>query len=465
MSETTTITTTTEAVTAAKKTPVAVTENKTPSGSEKVVEPGLMADDPYADAVVVSVERYVKPCELEPPYDPNKVEVPWYHDKNMRNLVIQTTITVLFCLLEIIAGIIIKSLAVLSDAFHMVSDSIALVVAIIALKVAKRERTVSMTYGWRRAEVIGGIVNGVFLMSATLFIVLEAVQRFMEVEEITEPIAMIVVGVAGLLVNLIGMVMFHGHAGHMHSHGHGHGHSHETTAAATVAAEAEGADSDSSCDSEHDHDHDHKHDHKHDHDHDKKDKKEKKKGPVSLNLHGVFLHLMGDALGSVVATVVGVCILLCNGQWKYYLDPILSLVIAVVIMCSAVPLVKSCVRILMQSVPDGVDLNVILKELESVEGAESIHDLHVWQLSTEKHVGTVHIACEKGTDFMKLAQRVKHVLHNHNIHATTIQPEFISENDRENDLSECMLPCERDNEDTGLLDGKSHGHGHGHHHH
>ena len=138
MSETTTTTTTTEAVTAAKETPVAVTENKTPSGSEKVVEPGLMADDPYADAVVVSVERFVKPCELEPPYDPNKVEVPWYHDKNMRNLVIQTTITVLFCLLEIIAGIIIKSLAVLSDAFHMVSDSIALVVAIIALKVASR---------------------------------------------------------------------------------------------------------------------------------------------------------------------------------------------------------------------------------------------------------------------------------------------------------------------------------------
>ena len=449
MSETTTTTTT---ATPTEKTPVAPSDKDTPSGSEKVVEPGLMADDPYADAVVVSVNRYVKPCELEPPFDPTKKEVPWYRDKNMRNLVIQATITVLFCLLEIVAGIIIKSLAVLSDAFHMVSDSIALVVAIIALKVAKRERTVSMTYGWRRAEVIGGIVNGVFLMSATLFIVLEAIERFMEVEEITEPIAMIVVGVAGLLVNLIGMAMFHGHAGHMHAHGHGHGH--ETTAAATVAAEAEGADSDSSSDSEHDHK-----DHK-DHDHDKK----KKKGPVSLNLHGVFLHLMGDALGSVVATVVGVCILLCKGRWKYYLDPILSLVIAVVIMCSAVPLVKSCVRILMQSVPDDVDLNIILKELESVEGAERIHDLHVWQLSTEKHVGTVHIACEKGTDFMKLAQRVKHVLHNHNIHATTIQPEFISENDRENDLSECMLPCERDNEDVGLLDGHAHGHSHGHSH-
>lgn len=461
MSEATTTTTTTERG-----------SKETPKGSEKVVEPGLMAEDPYADAVVVSVNRYVKPSELTPPFDPSKKEEPWYRDKNMRNLVIQTTITLLFCLLEIVAGILIKSLAVLSDAFHMVSDSIALVVAIIALKVAKRERTVSMTYGWRRAEVIGGIVNGVFLMSATLFIVLEAVQRFLEVEEITEPIAMIVVGVAGLLVNLIGMVMFHGHAGHMHAHGHGHGH--ETTAAAAVAAEVEGVDSDSSCDSDKNAECEKGHGHKHGHDHDQKhgeeegDKKGKKrKGPVSLNLHGVFLHLMGDALGSVVATVVGVCILLCSGRWKYYLDPILSLVIAVVIMCSAVPLVKSCVRILMQSVPDGVDLNVILKELEGIEGAESIHDLHVWQLSSEKHVGTVHIACEKGTDFMQLAQRVKHVLHNHNIHATTIQPEFISENDRENDLSECMLPCEHD-EDVGLLSGghsHGHSHGHGHHHH
>jgi len=179
-----------------------------------------------------------------------------------------------------------------------------------------------------------------------------------------------------------------------------------------------------------------------------------------MNLHGVFLHLLGDALGSIVAIIVGVCILYIEDGWKYYLDPILSLVIACVIMYTAVPLVKSCVRILMQSVPENIDLNQILKELEELEGAESVHDLHVWQLTTERHVGTVHIAVDKNTDFMDLAQRLKHVLHNHNIHATTIQPEFISEGGIDNNHFECMLPCERDNEQRGLLDEEEH-----HHHH
>lgn len=119
-----------------------------------------------------------------------------------------------------------SSLSMLSDSFHMLSDVIALVVALVAVRFAeKTQATNKNTFGWIRAEVMGALVNAVFLTALCFTIVLEAVERFTEPHEIEFPVVVAGVGAAGLLVNLLGLCLFHGHAGGGHGHSHG-GHSH-----------------------------------------------------------------------------------------------------------------------------------------------------------------------------------------------------------------------------------------------
>ena len=128
--------------------------------------------------------------------------------------------------MEIIVGYITGSVALVADSFHMLSDVISLIVGFFALRYSKKSgQTDRNTFGWQRAEVLGALINAVFLVALCFTIFIEALKRLIEIEEITKPLLVLIVGGAGLFINLVGLLMFHGH-GHGHSHGGGHGHSH-----------------------------------------------------------------------------------------------------------------------------------------------------------------------------------------------------------------------------------------------
>lgn len=134
-----------------------------------------------------------------------------------------------FFLVEIVVGYATNSMALVADSFHMLSDVMSLVIGFFALRYSKRsQRTERNTFGWQRAEVLGALVNAVFLIALCFSILVESLKRLVEPEVIHNPILVLIVGVAGLLVNVIGLILFHRH-GHGHSHGGGgHGHSHGT---------------------------------------------------------------------------------------------------------------------------------------------------------------------------------------------------------------------------------------------
>lgn len=148
---------------------------------------------------------------------------------NRVRLLCMLSLTFGFFIVEVVVSRITSSLAMLSDSFHMLSDVIALVVALVAVRFAEQTQSTNKnTFGWIRAEVMGALVNAVFLTALCFTIILEAIERFTEPHEIEQPWVVIGVGALGLLVNLLGLCLFHGHAGgggHGHSHG-GHGHSH-----------------------------------------------------------------------------------------------------------------------------------------------------------------------------------------------------------------------------------------------
>lgn len=145
-------------------------------------------------------------------------------EPNRVRLLCMLSLTFGFFIVEVVVSRMTASLSMLSDSFHMLSDVIALVVALVAVRFAeKTHATNKNTFGWIRAEVMGALVNAVFLTALCFTIVLEAVERFTEPHEIESPVVVAGVGAAGLLVNLLGLCLFHGHAGGGHGHSHGGG--------------------------------------------------------------------------------------------------------------------------------------------------------------------------------------------------------------------------------------------------
>ncbi|CAG01533.1 unnamed protein product, partial [Tetraodon nigroviridis] len=141
---------------------------------------------------------------------------------NRARLLCMLTLTFVFFIVEVVVSRITSSLSMLSDSFHMLSDVIALIVALVAVRFAEKTHSTSKnTFGWIRAEVMGALVNAVFLTALCFTIVLEAIERFTEPHEIESPEVVAGVGAAGLLVNLLGLCLFHGHAGGGHGHSHG----------------------------------------------------------------------------------------------------------------------------------------------------------------------------------------------------------------------------------------------------
>jgi zinc transporter 1 len=165
----------------------------------------------------------------------------------------------------------------------------------------------------------------------------------------------------------------------------------------------------------------------------------------SMNMRGVFLHVLGDALGNVGVIAAGLVIWFCEGRWTLYFDPGVSLLITGIIFSSAIPLgalfqyptlpylltfiVKSASYILLQGVPSHVSLDEVRSSLREIDGVVSVHELHVWQLSETTTVASVHVLIRPGMDYMVVAGEIREKMHGHGIHSVTIQPEFYNEDD------------------------------------
>ncbi|KAK9347294.1 cation efflux protein [Lipomyces starkeyi] len=372
----------------------------------------------------------------------------------------------IFFLLEVIIGYAVHSLALVADSFHMLNDVFSLVVALWAVKVANsRVASSEYSYGWQRAEILGALVNGVFLLALCLTIFLEALQRFVEPQIITSPQLVMGVGCAGLVSNLVGLMLFHEH-GHSHSHSHSHdggalhgrGADDDNTDAMEIGAllpnavvreslaqqrrrdenirlstseyeAAEAVDERSNLLSDHDHGHSHGHEQSHPvssaPSFTTKTKKKAVKSTQSLNMRGVFLHVMGDALGNVGVIATALFIWFTDYSWRFYFDPLVSLVITCIIFSSALPLVKSASKILLQGAPKGIDMLDVQDEILSLQGVKSVHDFHIWILRENLYIASLHVAVSVSADeYMELSRLIRSCLHGYGIHSATIQPEF-----------------------------------------
>ncbi|KAK6191957.1 hypothetical protein SNE40_003523 [Patella caerulea] len=346
----------------------------------------------------------------------------------------------------------------------MLSDVVALIVGFASVRISKWPSKRN-TFGWARAEVLGAMINSVFLVALCFSIMVEALKRLIMIEKVEDPKLLLIVGSVGLLINLIGLCLFHDHGhshggggGHGHSHGRKNGHSHEKD----IHSHKNGGHS-------HGNGNNHNHNGTIDHCPHTEDQALVEKvfnrdgtnhvdlitavedieagaeehltvaSSSQLNMRGVFLHVLGDALGSVIVVISSLVIWFGEGEWKYYVDPVMSICMVVIILGTSIPLLKDSSSILLQTVPSHIEVEDITEKLTQIEGILHVHELHIWQLTGNRIIASAHIRCLNPVIYMKIANDVKNFFHNEGIHSTTIQPEFVElATEMERD---CVLEC------------------------
>ena len=132
-----------------------------------------------------------------------------------------------------------------------------------------------------------------------------------------------------------------------------------------------------------------------------------------MNMRAAFLHVMSDALGSVIVMISAVIIKYTEWEYKYYCDPALSMLLVALILHSVWPLLRESALILLQTVPTHIEVDAIQRRLlERVDGVLAVHEFHVWQLAGDRIIASAHIRCRNLSEYMKLAEKVKEFFHN-----------------------------------------------------
>jgi cation diffusion facilitator family transporter len=271
------------------------------------------------------------------------------HDRNARRTLWVVGLTGVMMVAEIAAGYWSGSMALLADGFHMATHAGALGIAAAAYAYARRHAT-SRRYSFGTGKVgdLAGFASALILAMIALGIGAESIRRLFEPTSVAFGEATIV-AVVGLVVNLASAALLGG--GH-HHHGHGHGHAHT-----------------------HDHDHhDHDHDH-HDHHHG---------GGQDNNLRSAYMHVLADALTSVLAILALLAGWFLGWTW---LDPVMGIVGAVVIARWSWGLMRDTAAILLDTTDDHVAEEV--RELVETPGDARVTDLHVWRIGPEAHAAIV----------------------------------------------------------------------------
>jgi len=250
---------------------------------------------------------------------------------------------------------------------------------------------------------------------------IEATERLADGRETKRLLELFVVSALGLAVNLVGMACFghHGHAGHDHG-GHSHGHSHSHSDEKSNSHEGHHHSHDESC---HDHDHDHSHhdplltkaptakphshaSHSHSHDNE--------------NMHGIFLHVLADTMGSAAVMLSTALIYLLG--WNGW-DPLASCVIAILIFMSSIPLIKSSAKKLLLTIPDEIEytLRDTLAGVSDVRGVASYNVPRFWlgdknaESEGEEVMGVIHVVATRGSDLDDVRERTRDFLLKHGI--------------------------------------------------
>ncbi|MDP3293491.1 MAG: cation diffusion facilitator family transporter [Nevskia sp.] len=239
-----------------------------------------------------------------------------------------------YLVVQVIGGLLTHSLALLSDAAHMLTDVVGIGIAIVAVRIARRPADSQRTFGYHRFEILAAAANAVILFLVAIYIFYEAIQRFQQPEAINTW-GMLAVAAVGLIVNVIGLKLLQ-----------------------------DGSKS-------------------------------------SLNLKGAYLEALADAVGSV-GVIAGALIIRFTG-WVW-VDPVIAVGIGLWVLPRTWTLFKESLNVLLEGVPQGLNLDEIRQRLLAVEGVIGVHELHVWSITSGKNSLTAHLVVDESDERFRQAR-------------------------------------------------------------
>ncbi|MHB0981048.1 MAG: cation diffusion facilitator family transporter [Thermoleophilia bacterium] len=275
--------------------------------------------------------------------------------RHKRPFIVAFALSATYMLVEAVAGLLLNSLALLSDAGHMLTDVAGLGMALAAIHFAESTgRDPSRTYGLYRLEVLAALANSFLLLAVAVYVLFEAYGRLMEPSAVPGA-PLIVVAAGGLLVNLISFRLL------------------------------------------------------------------KAGAKESLNVRGAFLEVVSDLLGSLGVIVAGVILLTVGWGW---VDPVIGALIGLFILPRAARLGRDALRVLLEVAPKEMDIGRIRERLAGLKGVASVHDLHVWTLTSGLQMASAHLRLAEGAD------------------CGSVVPEAASLLEREFQISHATLQCD-----------------------
>lgn len=225
---------------------------------------------------------------------------------------------------------------------------------------------------------MGAFFNGVFLLAQAFSIFLQAIERFVDVQPVDQPVYVLIVGCVGFALNVVSAIVIQDHGGHSHgSSTHAEKLTDGDVELTTIPLQAVQG----SLHTLHNH-----------------TNLPTAASQTNLGALGVLIHLLGDAVNNIGVIISAIIIWKATAPSRFYADPAVSMMISFIIFGSAIPLTRRSGRILLEAAPANLNLQLVREDLQTVPGVLSIHDLHIWQLSQSIVLASFHVRVSTGTD-------------------------------------------------------------------
>ncbi|EFO22899.1 hypothetical protein LOAG_05585 [Loa loa] len=284
-----------------------------------------------------------------------------------RSLIAVAILSTVFIVAEFSGGVLARSLAIMTDAGHMLSDLLSFIISIIAIRLARSPANHRLSFGFLRAEILGATISIIIIWILTTMLVMLALQRIINNDFEVDANMMIVTASAGVLFNIImGLVLRYFRSAHSQDMGHSHNH-------------------------------------------------------TNVNVRAAFIHVLGDFIQSIGVLTAAIVIKITG--WKLA-DPLCTFLFSIIVLITSVTVIRDIFFILMEGTPAHINYGNLQNDLLSIDGVRTLHSLHVWSLNMDKTALAVHLAIdepEKATETMQIASRL--IRFKHGIHLATIQIE------------------------------------------
>ncbi|PVW15175.1 cation diffusion facilitator family transporter [Marixanthomonas spongiae] len=286
-------------------------------------------------------------------------------DLKGRKLLITIILNIVITVSQVIGGLVSGSLSLLSDALHNFSDVASLVISYVADRYSKKEASFDKTFGYKRAEIIAAFVNAATLLVVAVYLIYEAVKRFINPQEIESGLV-IWLAVLGIVANGFSVLLLY------------------------------------------------------------KDSKE------NMNMRSAYVHLLTDMSASVAVLIGG--LLMKYFGW-FWIDSVLTVLIAIYLLVVGYDLLKNSFNVLMLFTPKDIKLERISKKITTISEVKSIHHIHVWQLNEQETHLEAHIDFSKDltlSEFDEILEKVEKILFDDfGINHVNIQPEYQKDDPKE----------------------------------